>query len=144
MAARQAPEEHARLYRAVNAHRTKVDGDMPDMDGADRAEGGGVMLAIEAMRQLERHGGGHMMQRAFDGFAQLPPPSGSAQTAPKRPWRTVLGLDGMSGPNFAQLAGAEASYKTLARKHHPDTEGGSHEAMAELNIAINDAREELK
>ena len=26
------PEEHARLYRAVNAHRTKVDGDMPDMD----------------------------------------------------------------------------------------------------------------
>jgi hypothetical protein len=25
------PEEHARLYRAVNAHRTKVEGDMPDM-----------------------------------------------------------------------------------------------------------------
>ena len=24
------PEEHARLYRAVNAHRTKVDGDMPE------------------------------------------------------------------------------------------------------------------
>jgi len=33
------PEEHARLYRAVNAHRTKVDGDMPDMDGPpDQAE----------------------------------------------------------------------------------------------------------
>lgn len=26
------PEEHARLMSAVNAHRTKVDGDMPDMD----------------------------------------------------------------------------------------------------------------
>lgn len=26
------PEEHARLYRAVNQHRTKVEGDMPDMD----------------------------------------------------------------------------------------------------------------
>lgn len=25
------PEEHARLYRAVNAHRTKIEGDMPDM-----------------------------------------------------------------------------------------------------------------
>ncbi len=25
------PEEHARLYRAVNQHRTKVDGDMPDL-----------------------------------------------------------------------------------------------------------------
>jgi hypothetical protein len=31
------PEEHARLYRAVNAHRTKVDGDMPDMDSAEQA-----------------------------------------------------------------------------------------------------------
>ena len=30
------PEEHARLYRAVNAHRTKVDGDMPDMDDSQR------------------------------------------------------------------------------------------------------------
>lgn len=29
------PEEHARLYRAVNAHRTKVDGDMPDLRGAE-------------------------------------------------------------------------------------------------------------
>lgn len=26
------PEEHARLYKAVGQHRTKVDGDMPDMD----------------------------------------------------------------------------------------------------------------
>ena len=28
------PEEHARLYRAVNQHRTKIDGDMPDDMGA--------------------------------------------------------------------------------------------------------------
>lgn len=28
------PEEHARLYRAVNQHRTKVDGDMPDLGEA--------------------------------------------------------------------------------------------------------------
>lgn len=101
-----------------------------------------LALAIEAMRAIERHGGGHMMQRSFDGFAQLPPPEGT-QSAPKRPWRTVLELDGMAGPNFAQLAGAEASYRTLARKHHPDA-GGSADAMAELNIAINEAREELR
>lgn len=30
------PEEHARLMRAVSAHRTKVDGDMPDMDEPER------------------------------------------------------------------------------------------------------------
>lgn len=101
-----------------------------------------LALAIDAMRQLERHGGGHMMQRAFDGFSRLPPPKG-ATTKPNRPWRAVLGLDGMSGPTFAQLAGAEAAYKALARKHHPDAEGGGHEAMAELNIAIEEARTEL-
>ncbi len=32
------PEEHARLYKAVGAHRTKVDGDMPDMGDAQREE----------------------------------------------------------------------------------------------------------
>lgn len=31
-------------------------------------------LAIEGMRQLNRHGGGTMMERAFAGFAALPPP----------------------------------------------------------------------
>jgi len=102
-----------------------------------------LALAISALRAIERHGGGYMMHRSFDGFAQLPPPEGE-QAIPQRPWRDVLGLAGMSGPNFAQLAGAEASYKTLARAAHPDAPGGSHEAMAELNIAIEMAREELK
>lgn len=101
-----------------------------------------LALAVEAMRAIERHGGGHMMERSFDGFAQLPPPAGS-QVAAKRPWRAVLDLDGMAGPAFAQLAGAEAAYRTLARKHHPDA-GGSADAMAELNNAINEAREELR
>lgn len=32
------PEEHARLYRAVNAHRTKIDGDMPNMDESPARE----------------------------------------------------------------------------------------------------------
>lgn len=101
-----------------------------------------LALAVEAMRAIERHGGGHMMERSFAGFAQLPPPEGE-RPKPQRPWRQVLGLIGMAGPNFAQLAGAEASYKTLARSSHPDAPGGSHEAMAELNIAIEQAREEL-
>ncbi len=35
-------------------------------------------LAIDAMRQLERHGGGTMMERAFTGFAAL--------TAPGKNW----------------------------------------------------------
>lgn len=33
-----------------------------------------LTLAIDGLRQLERHGGGYMMERAFSGFAALPPP----------------------------------------------------------------------
>ncbi len=32
-----------------------------------------LTLAIEAMRQLERHGGGTMMERAFSGFTAIAP-----------------------------------------------------------------------
>ncbi len=100
-----------------------------------------LALAIEGMRQIERHGGGHMMQRAFDGFAQLGGPAGSTAPA-KRPWRQVMNLEGLAGPSFAVLAAAEASYKTLARIRHPDAKDGSNDAMAELNAAITDARAE--
>ena len=33
-----------------------------------------LTLAIEAMRQLNRHGGGTMMERAFAGFVAIAPP----------------------------------------------------------------------
>lgn len=103
-----------------------------------------LTLAIEAMRAIERHGGGFMMQQAFQGFAQLPPPTnGEAYT--KRPWRDVLQVGDISAlPNDAQIAIAEAFYKRQARTAHPDAAGGSAEAMAELNVAITEAREELQ
>ena len=95
-----------------------------------------LALAIEGLRQMERHGGAHMMERAFAGFEALPPPS--------QGWRSVLGLAGLdcSIPAVA-LAGAEAAYKTLARKAHPDA-GGSSEKMSRLNVAIQEAREALQ
>lgn len=43
-----------------------------------------LVLAIEAMRSIERHGGSTMMERAFDGFAALPPPDSC--------WK-ILGID---------------------------------------------------
>src|SRR5204862_2536341 len=101
-------------------------------------------IAIEAMRAIERHGGGHMMQRSFDGFAQLPPPGGHGYH--KKPWRTVLEMPlSVYGalPTEAQTVIAEATYKKMARKAHPDQDGGSPEEMAELNLAIEDARAEL-
>jgi len=91
-------------------------------------------LAIEALRQLERHGGGAMMERAFAGFAALPPP-----LKPRRPWREVLGF---APADHADVDWIEVRFRTLAKECHPDA-GGSHEAMAELSAARAEAIREL-
>lgn len=89
-------------------------------------------LAIEHLRGLERHGGGIMMERAFSGFAALPPPSAA------RPWWQVLEF--AEPPSSLDIA--EQAYRRLTGTHHPDR-GGSHERMAELNAAIAAARAAL-
>lgn len=89
-----------------------------------------LTLAIEAMRQLERHGGSTMMERAFQGFAALAPPDW------KKPWREVFGVK----PDWHGDIGA--LYREKARIRHPDA-GGSDTLMAELNVAYQEARREL-
>lgn len=89
-----------------------------------------LTLAIEAMRQLERHGGSTMMERAFQGFAALAPPDW------KKPWREVFGVK----PDWQGDIGA--LYREKARIRHPDA-GGSDTLMAELNVAYQEARREL-
>lgn len=99
-----------------------------------------IGLAVEHLRGLERHGGSTMMDRAFEGFAALPPPSGGAPIL--RPWREVLGMGEMAGPNDLMLTLAEGIYRKKAKNLHADT-GGDHDAMAELNRAVEEARREL-
>lgn len=99
-----------------------------------------IGLAIEHLRGLERHGGSTMMDRAFEGFAALPPP---ADMVKERPWREVLGMGEMTGPNDLMLTLAEGIYRKKAKNSHPDTAGGDHDAMAELTRAIEEARREL-
>ena len=89
-----------------------------------------LTLAIEAMRQLERHGGSTMMERAFSGFAAIAPPDW------KKPWREVFGVD----PEWR--GDISALYREKARNRHPDA-GGSDQLMAELNVAYQEARREL-
>lgn len=79
-----------------------------------------LRLAIEAMRQLERHGGGIMAEKAFTGFAALPPP--------KSCWE-ILGIPSDSG-----TADIQRAWRLRSQEAHPDR-GGSHEAQAELNAA---------
>lgn len=89
-----------------------------------------LRLAIEALRQLERHGGGYMMQRAFSGFAALPPPGA-------KPWRHVLKVD-----DPVTRDKISAAYRTAAARRHPDA-GGSTDLMAELNEARDAALKEV-
>lgn len=97
-------------------------------------------LAIEAMRSLERHGGGTMMNRAFDGFAALPPPAGSK---PKRPWWKVLRYS--ENPEERELLSVgevKARFNTLAKRMHPDA-GGDSDDLSELTGARDEAVAEL-
>lgn len=84
-----------------------------------------ITLAIEAMRALERHGGGVMMERAFTGFLALP-------AAGPDCW-TVLGI-----PPGARPDEIEKAYRVKAKTRHPD-QGGSLAAMTELNVARDEA-----
>lgn len=100
-----------------------------------------LALAIDALRALERHGGGKMMERAFAGFSALPPPAGHT---PKRPWWEVLGYS--ANPEDRALLSVDevkARFHTLAKRRHPDA-GGSDAEMAELNAARDEAIAEIE
>lgn len=88
-----------------------------------------LSLTISAMRGMERWGVSQMLERVFQGFTALPAPSS---------WRSIFSLG-----KDADLAAAEAAYKALAKKCHPDN-GGTAERMVELNAAIAEARTELR
>jgi DnaJ-class molecular chaperone len=76
------------------------------------------------MGQLERHGGGAMMDRAFAGFGALP--------SPKSCWE-ILGVS-----KSASLDDISRTYRSRAKEAHPDN-GGSNSVMAELNKARDEA-----
>ena len=83
-----------------------------------------IAATLNAMRAIERHGGAQILERAFTGFDALPPP--------KSCW-DILGL--RLGASSAQVNDA---FRRLARENHPDN-GGTHERMAEINRARNEA-----
>jgi len=87
-------------------------------------------LAIEGMRQMHRHGGDLMLEKAFDGFLALAPPDWH------KAWREVFGVK----PDWTGDIGG--LYREKARNRHPDA-GGSDTLMAELNVAYKEARQEL-
>ena len=105
-----------------------------------------IARTVEAMRGMDRWGVGQVVERAFAGFAALPPgPTGTIPPAtPKKPWRGVLPgpwhVAGISNDELLVLA--KAAHRRLITAAHPDA-GGSHELASELNAALAEAELEL-
>lgn len=91
---------------------------------------------IEARRTELRHGGIHIVRATFTGFAALPAPSA------ERPWMEVLDFVPGDAKQIT-VDVIESRYRRLASLRHPDKPGGSHDKMAELNRARDEALREV-
>ncbi len=85
-----------------------------------------IGLAVSHLRGLERHGGGHMMERAFQGFMALDAPG-------RRTCWATLGIQ----PGVSRDA-IDAAFRDLAKRHHPDV-GGDQQAFVEIKLARDSA-----
>jgi len=84
---------------------------------------------LEAMRGIERWGGGEILNRTFTGFTALPGPSEGS-------WRSVLGYSG-DDPNEAR-----SRYLSRRKQAHPDY-GGTEEEFNAVLVAWEEAQREL-
>lgn len=85
---------------------------------------------IDALRGIERWGGGNMVDQAFAGFAALPAPSAAKH------WSEVIGVQ-----RGADLDDVRTAYRRKAMAAHPDR-GGDASVMAELNAAWTEFQKE--
>lgn len=111
-----------------------------------------ICLTIQALAGIDRWGASEMVERAFSGFAALPPPGGTSTEEVKPPidWRAVLQIDeaklreamGDSLNQHLLLSMVKAKYRSMIAAVHPDR-GGSADLAASLNEAMAAAEGEL-
>lgn len=87
---------------------------------------------LEAMRGIERWGGGEILNRTFTGFTALPSPDQASLPN----WRIVLDYHGNSKTE------ARARYRQARKLAHPD-HGGTDEQFHAVEQAWDQAREAL-
>ncbi|QIO64824.1 J domain-containing protein [Rhizobium leguminosarum] len=90
---------------------------------------------IDGRRTELRHGGLHIVKATFSGLLALPAPP------QHRSWAEVLGFHGWN--TMPSKEAIEKAYRDRAAKAHPDKPGGSHDAMAELSRAKQEALQEI-
>lgn len=93
-----------------------------------------IGATLDALRAVERHGGAAILERAFTGFTAIAAP------AAEKTWRDVF--EYAPGAKVA-LAELNLRFRQMASKRHPDKQGGSHDAMVELNRAYDQAAAEI-
>lgn len=106
-----------------------------------------IAKSLEALDGLDRWGASQVVERAYSGFAALPPGSSSTidQGPVRKPWRDVLGATFAGWPELERdelLVIARTRHRKLITLHHPDR-GGDPAIAAELNVAIAEAETEL-
>lgn len=87
-----------------------------------------IGATVEALRAIQRHGAGSLLEQAFTGFAALPPP------ATQKQWWDVLGVSASASADEVR-----ARMHELAKIHHPDLDGGDGARMVEINQAYSEA-----
>ncbi|MCW9028364.1 MAG: J domain-containing protein, partial [Kangiella sp.] len=94
-----------------------------------------VAKTIEAMRGIDRWGGGQILERVFTGFNALPSPdSGSPLN-----WKDYFSSHGFIIASRPKL---KEAYKVMARRLHPDR-GGDASEMATLNKMYEQGKEAM-
>ncbi len=125
-ARRRIEDPGVAVYFTLGGERRCIAVDMYDQPfGNLRAAG----LAVKALRDLERHGGGNMLRTAMEGFSALPPPAGSAQN-----WWAVL----VCRPDD-HIDVIRHAYTTAVKRTHPD-KGGDPEEFQQVQTAWEEAQ----
>ncbi len=91
---------------------------------------------IDAIRGIERWGSSDMLEKAFNGFAQLPPPPGRPETLSEslNHWWVILDVFKTADKSVIIKA-----WKEKSMQYHPDR-GGKTEDILRINKAYEDAR----
>lgn len=92
---------------------------------------------IEAIRGMERWGVSNFIERAFTGFAALPP---STIVPYKKSCWQILGIENI----IRNDSNIRSAYINLSKKLHPDVPGGSTQAFQELTAAYSEALNSLQ
>jgi len=112
-----------------------------------------VNVSLQALAGLDRWGAAEMVERAFSGFAALPPGSGEQTVAQPEivDWRGILEINednarSLMGDAYSEavlLSLVKTKFRNLMAKVHPDR-GGDVELAARLNAAMAAAEAELR